>query len=206
MASPPFPWLKPAVLVGGLSPLALLLVQGLQGELGPNVIEVVLNQTGLLALVFLLVSLACTPLKLLFAWTWPLRLRKMLGLMAFAYAVLHFLTYAVVDQGLALGRIFQDITERSFIAVGFVALMLLVPLALTSTNASVRRLGFPTWQRLHRLVYVAAVLGVVHFVWRVKKDLTEPLIFAAVLAVLLGIRAVEAVRKRRRTRATPRPA
>ncbi|EAU65732.1 permease of the major facilitator superfamily [Stigmatella aurantiaca DW4/3-1] len=165
-----------------------------------------LNQTGLLALVFLLVSLACTPLKLLFAWTWPLRLRKMLGLMAFAYAVLHFLTYAVVDQGLALGRIFQDITERSFIAVGFVALMLLVPLALTSTNASVRRLGFPTWQRLHRLVYVAAVLGVVHFVWRVKKDLTEPLIFAAVLAVLLGIRAVEAVRKRRRTRATPRPA
>ncbi|MDC0710090.1 sulfoxide reductase heme-binding subunit YedZ [Stigmatella sp. ncwal1] len=206
MASPPFPWLKPAVLAGGLSPLALLLVQGLQGELGPNVIEVVLNQTGLLALVFLLVSLACTPLKLLFAWTWPLRLRKMLGLMAFTYAVLHFLTYAVVDQGLALGRIFQDITERSFIAVGFIALMLLVPLALTSTNASVRRLGFPTWQRLHRLVYVAAVLGVVHFVWRVKKDLTQPLIFAAVLALLLGIRAVEAVRKRRRTRAATRPA
>lgn len=206
MAAPPLPWLKPAVLVGGLSPLALLLVQGLQDALGPNVIEVVLNQTGLLALVFLLASLACTPLKLLFAWTWPLRLRKLLGLMAFAYAVLHFLTYAVVDQGLALGRIFQDVTERGFIAVGFLALMLLVPLAVTSTNASVRRLGFPTWQRLHRLVYVAAVLGVVHFVWRVKKDLTEPLIFGAILALLLGIRAVEAVRKRRRVRSTPRPA
>ena len=206
MASPPLPWLKPAVLVGGLSPLALLLVQGLQGELGANVIEVVLNQTGLLTLVFLMASLACTPLKLLFAWTWPLRLRKLLGLMAFAYAVLHFLTYAVVDQGLALGRIFQDVTERGFIAVGFLALMLLVPLAVTSTNASVRRLGFPAWQRLHRLVYVAAVLGVVHFVWRVKKDLTEPLIFGAILALLLGIRAVEAVRKRRRVRSTPRPA
>ncbi|SEU36684.1 sulfite oxidase heme-binding subunit YedZ [Stigmatella erecta] len=206
MASAPLPWLKPAVLVGGLSPLALLLVQGLQGELGANVIEVVLNQTGLLALVFLLVSLACTPLKLLFAWTWPMRLRKLLGLMAFAYAVLHFLTYAVVDQGLALGRIFQDVTERGFIAVGFLALMLLVPLAVTSTNASVRRLGFPTWQRLHRLVYVAAVLGVVHFVWRVKKDLTEPLIFGGILALLLGIRAVEAVRKRRRVRSTPRHA
>ncbi|SEL73375.1 sulfoxide reductase heme-binding subunit YedZ [Stigmatella aurantiaca] len=206
MASPPLPWLKPAVLVGGLSPLALLLVQGLQGELGANVIEVVLNQTGLLTLVFLLASLACTPLKLLFAWTWPMRLRKLLGLMAFAYAVLHFLTYAVVDQGLALGRIFQDVTERGFIAVGFLALMLLVPLAVTSTNASVRRLGFPAWQRLHRLVYVAAVLGVVHFVWRVKKDLTEPLIFGAILALLLGIRAVEAVRKRRRVRSSPRPA
>jgi methionine sulfoxide reductase heme-binding subunit len=205
MAAPPLPWLKPAVLVGGLSPLALLLVQGLQGALGPNVIEVVLNQTGLLALVFLLASLTCTPLKLLFAWTWPMRLRKLLGLTAFAYAVLHFLTYAVVDQGLALGRIFQDVTERGFIAVGFVALMLLVPLAVTSTNASVRRLGFPAWQRLHRLVYVAAVLGVVHFVWRVKKDLTEPLLFAAVLALLLGIRAVEAVRKRRRVRSSPRP-
>jgi methionine sulfoxide reductase heme-binding subunit len=195
MATPPLPWLKPAVLVGGLSPLALLLVQGLQDALGPNVIEVVLNQTGLLALVFLLASLACTPLKLLFAWTWPMRLRKLLGLMAFAYAVLHFLTYAGVDQGLALGRIVQDITERGFIAVGFIALLLLVPLAVTSTNASVRRLGFPTWQRLHRLVYVAAVLGVMHFVWRVKKDLTEPLLFGAVLALLLGIRAVEAVRK-----------
>ncbi|WP_225408942.1 protein-methionine-sulfoxide reductase heme-binding subunit MsrQ [Stigmatella hybrida] len=206
MASSPLPWLKPAVLVGGLSPLALLLVQGLQGELGANVIEVVLNQTGLLTLVFLMASLACTPLKLLFAWTWPMRLRKLLGLMAFAYAVLHFLTYAVVDQGLALGRIFQDVTERGFIAVGFLALMLLVPLAVTSTNASVRRLGFPAWQRLHRLVYVAAVLGVVHFVWRVKKDLTEPLIFGAILALLLGIRAVEAVRKRRRVRSTPRHA
>jgi len=205
MASPPLPWLKPAVLVGGLAPLGMMLLQGLQGTLGPNAVETVLNQTGLLCLVFLVLSLACTPLKLVLAWTWPVRVRKLLGLLAFAYGVLHFLTYAVADQGLALGAIFQDITERGFIAVGFVALVLMVPLAVTSTNASVRRMGFPAWQRLHRLAYVAAALGVVHFVWRVKKDATEPLIYGAVLAVLLGIRAVEAIRKRRRARA-PHPA
>lgn len=206
MASPPLPWLNPAVLVGGLAPLALLIVQGAQGTLGPNVIEAVLNQTGLLALVFLLSSLACTPLKLVFGWTWPIRIRKLVGLMAFGYAVLHFLTYAVADQGLKLRPILEDITKRKFIAVGFIALMLLVPLALTSTNAAVRRMGFPAWKRLHRLAYVAGMLGVIHFVWRVKKDVTEPAIYGAVLTLLFAIRAVEAVRKRRRTREAPRPA
>jgi sulfoxide reductase heme-binding subunit YedZ len=205
MASPPLPWLKPAVLVGGLTPLALLLLQGMQGALGPNVIETVLNQTGLISLVFLVLSLACTPLKLTLTWTWPMRVRRLLGLLAFTYAVLHFLTYAVADQGLAFKAIFEDITERRFIAVGFLALVLMVPLAVTSTNAAVRRMGFPAWQRLHRLAYVAGALGVVHFVWRVKRDATEPLIYGAVLALLLGIRAVEAIRKRRRAR-TPHPA
>jgi sulfoxide reductase heme-binding subunit YedZ len=202
MASPPLPWLKPAVLVGGLAPLALLLFQGAQGQLGANVIEVVLNETGLLALVFLVATLACTPLKLLLTWTWPMRVRKLLGLLAFTYAVLHFLTYAVADQGLKIGPILEDITERKFIFVGFLALVLLVPLAATSTNGAVRRMGFPAWKRLHRLAYVAAALGVVHFLWRVKKDATEPLIYGAVLAVLLGVRAVEAIRKRRRARGT----
>ncbi len=203
MASPPLPWLKPAVLAGGLAPLALLAFQGAQGTLGPNVIESVLNQTGLLALVFLVGSLACTPLRLLLGWSWPARVRRLLGLLAFAYAVLHFLTYAVADQGLALGPILEDIAKRPFITVGFVALVLLVPLAVTSTNASVRRMGFPAWQRLHRLAYVAAALGVVHFFWRVKKDTTEPLIYGLVLAALLGIRLVEAIRKRRRARTAP---
>lgn len=205
MASPPLPWLKPAVLAGGLAPLGMMLLQALQGTLGPNVIEAVLNQTGLLCLVFLVLSLACTPLKLTLAWTWPVRVRKLLGLLAFGYGVLHFLTYAVADQGLALGAILQDITERGFIAVGFLALVLMVPLAVTSSNAAVRRMGFPAWQRLHRLAYLAAALGVVHFVWRVKKDATEPLIYGAVLVLLLSIRAVEAIRKRRRARA-PHPA
>jgi sulfoxide reductase heme-binding subunit YedZ len=197
MAAPPLPWLKPAVLVGGLVPLALLAVEGARGTLGANPVERVLNQTGLLALILLVASLACTPLKLISGWTWPVRVRKLLGLQAFAYALLHFLTYAVVDQGLRLGAILEDITKRPFITVGFLALVLLVPLAVTSTNAMVRRLGFPAWQRLHRLAYVAASLGVVHFFWRVKKDATEPLLYGAVLALLFALRLGEALRKRR---------
>ncbi|ATB28350.1 sulfite oxidase heme-binding subunit YedZ [Melittangium boletus] len=201
MASSPYPWLKPAVLVGGLSPVALLALDFARGALGANPIERVLHQTGMLALIVLVASLACTPLKLLFGWTWPLRIRKLLGLLGFAYAVMHFLTYAVLDQGLAWGALLADITKRPFITVGFLALVLLVPLAVTSTNRMVRRLGFPTWQRLHRLVYVAVSLGVVHFIWRVKKDLTEPLVYACVLGLLLAVRVAESVRKRR-TRAS----
>lgn len=197
MASPPRPWLNPALAVGGLSPLLMLAVQGPRGDLGPNAIEAALHQTGLLALVLLLASLACTPLRLVFQWTWPARVRRTLGLLAFTYVAAHFLVYAVLDQGLALGAIVEDIGKRPFITVGFLALVLLVPLAVTSTKAWVRRLGFPRWQRLHRLAYVAAVLGVVHFVWRVKKDVTEPAIYGAVLALLFAIRGAEALKKRR---------
>jgi methionine sulfoxide reductase heme-binding subunit len=205
MAAPPLPWLKPAVLVGGLSPLALLALQATRGTLGANPIERVLNQTGMLALILLVASLACTPLKGVTGWTWPPRLRKLLGLLGFAYAVLHFLTYAGVDQGLALGAILEDIVKRPFITVGFLALVLLVPLAVTSTNRMVRRMGFPAWQRLHRLAYVAASLGVVHFVWRVKKDLTEPLVYGSVLALLFALRVAEALRKRRTGARAPAP-
>ena len=201
MASPPHPWLKPAVLVGGLYPAVLLALQFAQGTLGANPIERVLNQTGLLALILLVASLACTPLKVVSGWTWPIRLRKLLGLLGFAYASLHFLTYAVVDQGLALGTILEDIAKRPFITVGFLALVLLVPLAVTSTNRMVRRMGFPAWQRLHRLAYVAASLGVVHFVWRVKKDLTEPLVYAGVLALLLALRLPQWLKQWRAARA-----
>jgi len=197
MAAPPLPWLKPAILVGGLAPLALLALEGVRGTLGANPVERVLNQTGLLALILLVASLACTPLKLAAGWTWPMRVRKLLGLLAFTYALLHFLTYAVVDQGLKLGAMLEDIIKRPFITVGFLALVLLVPLAVTSTNAMVRRLGFPAWQRLHRLAYVAASLGVVHFFWRVKRDATEPLVYGAVLALLFALRLGEALRKRR---------
>jgi sulfoxide reductase heme-binding subunit YedZ len=203
MASPPLPWLKPAVLVGGLSPLALLALQLARDALGANPIERVLNQTGMLALILLVASLACTPLKVVAGWTWPLRVRKLLGLLGFTYAVLHFLTYVGVDQGLALGTILEDIAKRPFITVGFLALVLLVPLAVTSTHRMVRRLGFPTWQRLHRLSYVAASLGVVHFFWRVKKDVTEPLVYGGVLALLFAIRVAEALRKRRARSGTP---
>ncbi|HEX8439506.1 protein-methionine-sulfoxide reductase heme-binding subunit MsrQ [Archangium sp.] len=205
MASPPYPWLKPAVLVGGLSPLVLLALGFWRDTLGANPIERVLNQTGMLALILLVASLACTPLKVVAGWTWPPRVRKLLGLLGFAYAVLHFLTYSVVDQGLDFPIILEDIAKRPFITVGFLALVLLVPLAVTSTNRMVRRLGFPVWQRLHRLAYVAASLGVVHFAWRVKKDLTEPLVYGAVLGLLFAVRLVEALRKRRARAAAALP-
>lgn len=203
MASPPLPWLKPAVLVGGLSPLALMALKFEQDTLGANPVERVLNQTGMLALIVLVASLACTPLKVVAGWTWPMRIRRMLGLLGFTYASLHFLTYVVVDQGLAFGTILEDIAKRPFITVGFAALMLLVPLAVTSTHRMVRRLGFPVWQRLHRLAYVAVSLGVVHFYWRVKKDHTEPLLYGSVLALLFVIRIGEALRKRRARSAAP---
>ena len=184
----PHPWLKPAVLVGGLAPLALLLQGWAQDTLGANPVEAALNQLGLLALVFLLASLAPSALKQLWGWTWPQRLRRMLGLFAFAYASLHLLVYVALDQRFAWATLLEDVTKRRFIAVGFAAWALLVPLALTSTNASVRRLGFPRWQRLHRLAYLAGAAGVVHFVWRVKKDLTEPLVYGGVLLLLLALR------------------
>jgi methionine sulfoxide reductase heme-binding subunit len=202
MAPPPLPWLKPAFLVGGLSPLVVMALDLARGTLGANPIERALNQTGLLALIVLVASLACTPLKLLAGWTWPMRVRKLLGLLGFAYATLHFLIYVVLDQGLRLGALLADITKRPFITVGFLALVLLVPLAVTSTQRMVRRLGFPAWQRLHRLVYVSVSLGVVHFMWRVKKDLTEPLVYGGVLALLFAIRLAEVLRKRR-ARAAP---
>jgi len=186
------------VFVGSLAPALRLLVLGARGELGANPIATALNQLGLVTLVFLIASLAATPLKVALGWTWPIRIRRMLGLYAFFYASLHFLTYLGLDQVLDLRAVFADITKRNFIAVGFTAFVLLVPLAVTSTDAMVRRLGFVRWKRLHRLVYVAAALGVVHFMWRVKKDLSQPLTYGAVLAFLLAIRVVAfGLRKRK---------
>jgi len=189
----PFPWLKPAVLLGGLVPVATLVVRGLRGELGADPIAQALNQLGLVALVFLVAALACTPLKTIAGVTWPLRIRRLLGLFAFFYATLHVTTYLALDQGLDWRAIFDDLTKRRFIYVGATTFLLLVPLAVTSTNGWVRRLGFPAWKRLHRLAYVATILAVVHFTWRVKKDLSEPLAYGAVLASLLLVRIVGAV-------------
>ena len=193
------------MLVGSLVPLASLGLAAMNGTLGANPIERLLHQTGMLALILLVASLASTPLKLLTGWTWPVRLRRMLGLLAFMYALLHFLTYSVLDQGLNLGVILEDIALRPFITVGFAALVLLVPLALTSARSAPRRMGFLRWQRLHRLAYAAGALAVLHFVWRVKADLSEPLAYAAVLALLL-IARVAWGRRQRRDRATRPPA
>lgn len=184
----PLPWLKPGLLVGGLVPLELLAWRAATDTLGADPIAIALNQLGLLALIFLVASLAATPLKLVFEWTWPIRIRRMLGLFAFFYASLHLLLYAVVDQGLALSAIGADIAERGFIAVGLAAYVLLIPLAITSTAAMTKRLGARRWKQLHRLAYLAAILAAIHFVWRVKRDFTQPAMYAVVLGVLLCAR------------------
>ena len=204
----PRPWLKPAVFAAALAPLASVLLQAARGALGADPVAEALNRLGLTALVFLVASLACTPAREVLGWTWAIGLRRMLGLFAYFYACVHFATYAIVDQGLRGKAIVADVTKRPFILSGFAAFLLLTPLAFTSTAASVRRLGFPRWKRLHRLAYAAGALAAFHFWLRVKKDVREPEIYAAVLAALLAARVVVAIRDRRRLSqraAAPRP-
>jgi sulfoxide reductase heme-binding subunit YedZ len=183
-----YAWLKPGVLIGALVPLVALVIEAVRGRLGADPVAIALNRLGLLALILLVACLAATPARLLFGVSWPLRVRRLLGLLAFFYASLHFLVYAWVDQGWALGAIVTDVTQRKFITVGFLALLTLLPLAATSNALARRKLGPLRWQRLHRLVYLAALLAAVHFVWRVKRDLTQPLAYASVLGFLLFVR------------------
>ena len=197
----PLPWLKPAILVGSLAPAASILVRARSGGLGANPIAEALNELGLVALVLLIASLACTPLRTVSGWTWPVRIRRLVGLLAFSYASLHLGVYAFLDQGLDWRAIAADVAKRKFIFVGFAAFTLLAPLAATSTNAAVRRLGYLRWRRLHHLVYPAAILAVVHFVWRVKKDVREPVVYGAILGLLLLVRVVSYLRHRQAARA-----
>jgi sulfoxide reductase heme-binding subunit YedZ len=177
--------LKVAVFSLAGAPAVRLGWQAFQGELGANPIAEALNRLGYWALVCLLASLACTPAQRLFRAAWPLAVRRMLGLFAFAYAALHVSVYVGLDQFFDFGEIGRDIVKRPFITVGTLAFVVLLPLAVTSTNKMVKRLGFSRWKRLHRFVYLAGVAGAVHFFWRVKADHREPLVFAAVLALLL---------------------
>jgi sulfoxide reductase heme-binding subunit YedZ len=198
--------LKLSVGLAALIPAARTAYRFFTDALGANPIAEALNQLGLWTLILLLACLGCTPVKVVTGWTWPLRLRRMLGLEAFLYACLHVTLYIAVDQFFDFGEIWKDIVKRKFITVGFAAFALLVPLAVTSPGGMVKRLGFPRWKRLHRLVYVAAACGVVHFVWRVKSDLRQPLTYAFVLAVLLLVRVIDWARHPRRARAASRPA
>lgn len=191
-------WLKPAVAAGGLLPLAAIVYRWASGDLGANPIAEVLNRLGLLALILLVLSLACTPIKLVFGHNWPLRVRRMLGLLSFFYACLHVLVYAFLDQFMDLRAIVADIARRPFILVGALSFLGMVPLAVTSTKQMVQRLGARRWKRLHRLSYVVAGLAVVHFVLRVKQDTTEPLMYGAVLVVLLLVRVADALAARYR--------
>jgi sulfoxide reductase heme-binding subunit YedZ len=164
-------------------------------RLGANPIAEALNELGLVALVLLIASLALSPLRMVFGWTWPIR-RRMLGLLAFSYAALHVSVYVGLDQAFDWRTIAADVSKRKFIFVGFAAFTLLIPLAVTSTNAAVRRMGYVKWSRLHTLVYPAALLAVIHFVWRVKKDIREPVVYGLILGTLLLVRVVWGLRRR----------
>jgi sulfoxide reductase heme-binding subunit YedZ len=188
------PWLKPLVFAAALSPLLWLASRAVRGTLGPDPVAEVLNRLGLYAISLLFCSLACTPLQIVLGWSWPLRVRRMLGLFAFFYASLHLSTYLFVDQGLDFRGIAKDVAKRRFVTVGFAAWCTLVPLAITSTQAWVKRLGFRRWKSLHRLAYLAGGLACVHFIWRFKTALLQPLLFTAVLALLLGVRVTARLR------------
>jgi sulfoxide reductase heme-binding subunit YedZ len=180
--------LKVVVWGVALAPLAALLYGFVTDDLTVNPIEYVTRELGQTALRLLLATLALTPLRLLFGWSWPVTLRRLLGLFAFFYVVLHFLVWIVLDHFFDWRTMGDDILKRPWITVGVTALLLLIPLAATSTTGMIKRLGGRAWRRLHRLVYVAAVLGCLHYIWLAKKVLVQPWIYGGILAVLLGIR------------------
>ena len=201
-------WLKVAVFLLCLAPFARLGWLAWHHGLGANPIEYITRATGWWTLTFLMITLTVTPARKLLSQPWLLRLRRMLGLFAFFYVSLHFTTYLWLDQFFDVAAIVKDVIKRPFITVGFAAFVLLIPLAATSTNAMVKRLGAKRWQWLHKAVYVIGTLGAIHFWWLVKKDITEPLIFAAILSVLLGARVVYRLRDTRpeaRNRSVARP-
>ena len=178
---------KPVVFILSLAPFAWLLWGAVEGDLGANPLEHVTHATGDWALRMLLVTLAMTPLRLLTGSAAWIRFRRMFGLFAFFYASLHFVVWIWLDQELVWSNMLADIAKRPYVTVGFIAWLLLVPLALTSTRGMMRRLG-RRWKTLHRAVYAAGVLGVLHYIWLVKADLLEPLIYAGILALLLAVR------------------
>lgn len=183
-----FVW-KPLVFAVCLLPFgwAVLAAFGVAGDLGANPVEGLLDHFGNWAIRFIMIALAVTPVRRLIGWNWLSRFRRMLGLFAFFYVLMHFLTWLVLDQGLLLSAIVEDIARRPFITIGFAALLLLSAMALTSTAGMRRRLG-RRWQQLHNSVYVVGVLAVWHYWWQVKADIREPLIYAAILTFLLGFR------------------
>ena len=186
---------KAPIFLGALLPLAWLAWGAFTDNLGANPIDVITDETGTWTLRFLVLTLAITPLRRWTGWNALVRFRRMLGLFAFFYGSLHFLTYLWLDQFFDLGEIVKDVAKRPFITVGFTAFVLMLPLALTSTKGWIRRLG-RRWQLLHRLVYVSAALGVLHYLWLVKADTARPLRYAAIVGTLLGARLWWAARHR----------
>ncbi|HEY7364401.1 MAG TPA: protein-methionine-sulfoxide reductase heme-binding subunit MsrQ [Methylomirabilota bacterium] len=198
--------LKTVVWAAALAPLAALGFWIVTDDLTANPISFITNHLGQWTLRLLLAALSTTPLRLLTGWGWPALLRRLLGLFAFFYATLHLSIWVFVDHFLNWGQMASDIVERPYITLGMGALTLLIPLAATSTAGMIKRLGAVAWRRLHRLVYLAAITAVLHFVWLAKVGRTEPYYYAAVLAVLLGVRVTDAARRRVRRRRAQRAA
>ncbi len=196
--------IKPFVFVGCLVPAALLALRALHADLGANPIEAITHKTGDWTLILLLVTLAITPLRRMTGLHDLIAFRRMLGLFAFFYGTLHFLTYIWLDKFFDWHEIVKDVYKRPFITAGFTGFVLMIPLAVTSTRGWIRRLG-KKWQLLHRLIYVSATAGVVHYIWLVKKDIRKPLIYAAILAVLLLWRVAAWIVQRQKSAARKLP-
>jgi len=194
-----FIW-KPVVFLTCLVPALLIVGDAFEvtGGLGANPVEAILDRFGNWALRFIMITLAVTPLRRMSGWNWLSRFRRMLGLFTFFYAFMHFLTWFVLDRELRLTDIIEDLTERPFIMLGFTAVVLLTALAVTSFTAIRRRMG-KRWQSLHNMAYAVGILGVWHYWWQVKKDVTEPLVYAAILTVLLGARIIRFLHRRKKS-------
>jgi methionine sulfoxide reductase heme-binding subunit len=182
--------------LAALTPLALLLLKYKNEDLGANPVEFITHWTGDWTIYFILITLALTPLRRITGWNDATRFRRMAGLYAFFYGSLHLLTFWGIDHQFVWGEILPDVYKRPFVTAGFTAWLLMVPLALTSTAWSIRKLGGKRWNALHRLIYVTGVAAVVHYWWLVKKDITKPLEMAGILVILFGVRVFFDVRKR----------
>ena len=169
-------------------PFILLLAKGAMGDLGPNPVSDITQDTGVWTLRFLLITLCVTPLRKLTSWSEVIKFRRMLGLFAFFYGFFHLMTYLLLDQSFSIPDIIQDVVKRPFITAGTAGFVLMIPLAITSTRKWISRLGGKRWQLLHRLVYVSSAAGVVHYLWLVKADITRPVRYSVLLSVLLAYR------------------
>jgi sulfoxide reductase heme-binding subunit YedZ len=194
---------KPVVWIACLTPLSLLVLHAFRGELSANPVEDVTNTTGIWTLRLIVATLAITPLRWLTRINQLIQYRRVVGLFAFFYGSLHFLTYFILDHQLQFGGLWDDVKKRPYITAGFTAFVLLIPLAITSTTGWIRRMGGRNWNLLHRLIYITALAAVLHYFWKVKLDTTNPIYYGLLVGALLAIRAVHAAR--RAPRAVGRP-
>ena len=188
-------FIKLLIFVNGLVPLSLLVWDQSHNRLGANPQNFLILTTGMMTLVFLVLTMAVTPLRKITGWNWLIQFRRMLGLFAFFYGCLHFLCFFSLDRGFSISSTLSEMVKRKYLILGSTALLVMVPLAITSTNGMIKRLGGKRWRALHRLAYVAAICGVIHYYMQVKADVRQPLVFAAVLAVLLGWRLAVHLRR-----------